>query len=166
MRTLLRLPLFELCSCSHFLLQPCGHDGFRLTCGCVHISTVATPSWLYTVLARAPLIVCTRCSDVLQWGSSATRFSVCFEPFSRILLCLSCVEFSQAVALVVADLNPDPCAARSNVVGRVLNFLQRDLPLFEEDDEDFELGGGGQTGAGGEAGAVFSSLCVLCFKAC
>jgi hypothetical protein len=35
---------------------------------------------------------------------------------------------------------------------RVLNFLQRDLPLFEEDDEDFELGGGGQTGAGGEAG--------------
>jgi hypothetical protein len=46
---------------------------------------------------------------------------------------------------------------------RVLNFLQRDLPLFEEDDEDFELGGGGQTGgAGGEAGAFLSVLWMSC----
>jgi hypothetical protein len=109
------------------------------------------------------LIVCTRGSDVLQWGSSATRFSVCFEPFSSILLCLSCVEFSQPVALVVADLNANPRAADSPVVAhRVLNFLQRDLPLFEEDDEDFELGGGGQTGAGGEAGVQLRVLWVSC----
>jgi hypothetical protein len=48
---------------------------------------------------------------------------------------------------------------------RVLNFLQRDLPLFEEDDEDFELGGGGQTGAGGEAGAVVGVLSVYMARA-
>jgi hypothetical protein len=95
-------------------------------------------------------------------GQLCFTFFWCFEPFSRILQFLSCVEFSQALALVVAAFNHDLCAARSSVVGRVLNFLQRDLPLFEEDDEDFELGGGGQTGGAGGEGEISCSFGVLC----